>query len=113
MTETESERAILRLEQLAREEAAAVDAEDIDALCRISELLPDVTADVLNGTYPASARLDDRVSAILSSHRCAEAFLSQRISETREALRLIGGGQRASSGYGNRSSHTARIHSEG
>ena len=112
MTETDAERALSRLEQLAREEQAAVEAEDVDAVCRISELLPEVTAQVLSGHYSTKSRLAERVAAIQDSHSAAERFLSLRLAETREALRLLGGGKRAASGYGRLIPQAGRVQSE-
>ena len=108
----ESERALARLEQLAREEQAAVDAADVDAVCRISELLPDATAFVLKGVYSPETRLRERIAVIQDAHRAAEDFLGVRLAETREALRNLNGSKRTMHGYG--ATHTvATIRAEG
>jgi hypothetical protein len=107
-----AERALARLEQLAREEQAAVDAADVDAICRISELLPEATAFVLKSVYNPETRLRERVAAIQETHRAAEEFLGARLAETREALRNLGGGRRTMHGYG-RSQQCGAIRAEG
>jgi hypothetical protein len=113
MTGTESERALRRLEQLAREERAAVLAQDVEALCRISALVPDATTDVLKGQYSHNDRFDARVSEVLAAHSAAETFLNNRLEETRDALRLLSGAQRAATGYGRAGGHASRIQSQG
>jgi hypothetical protein len=99
MTERESERALVRLEQLATEECAAVAAGDVEAICRISSLLPDATEMAVAGQYGPETRLAERVQAIQTAHRAAESCLSTRLMETREALRQLTGGKRTMSGY--------------
>lgn len=113
MVEIDSERALARLEQLAKEERAAVAAGDVEAICRISELLPDATELAVGGNYGPGTRLTERVEAIQSAHRAAESFLNTRLAETREALRQLSGGKRTMSGYGRTMQRRGRIRSEG
>jgi hypothetical protein len=113
MPRGESERALVRLEQLAREERAAVEAGDVDAICRISLLLPDATERAVAGDYGPDTRLAERVEAIQSSHRAAEAFLNNRLAETREALRQLSGGKRIMSGYAGSSLGLGAVRGEG
>lgn len=112
-SEMESERALIRLEQLAKEERAAVRDGDVEALCRISLLLPDATALAVAGSYGAEARLAERVESIQAAHRAAESFLNMRLAETREALRQLAGGKRTLSGYAQPALGGGRIRGEG
>ena len=112
-TERESERALVRLEQLAREETAAVAAGDVEAICRISLLLPDATDLAVAGQYGPETRLTERVQAIQAAHRVAESFLNTRLAETREALRQLTGGKRTMSGYSRAPRAAQMLHGEG
>jgi hypothetical protein len=113
MQRSDSERALCRLEQLAREERAAVLNGDVDAICRISELLPDATSSALAADHVRTTPFTERIEAILESHRAAESFLAARLTETRTALRQIGGGQRAMNGYGRSAQLAGRVQSQG
>jgi hypothetical protein len=110
----EAERALARLEQLAREEQAAVSASDLDALCRVSALLHDAVTRLMSGPLDGISRLTERVDTIQAAHGSAESFLSARMAENREMLRHLAGARRTIRGYGNAPTPSAsRISGEG
>jgi hypothetical protein len=93
-----SERALLRLRQLACEERAAIQAGDWEALCRISELLGSTIALI----SPAAARHPD-AAAILREARgaqeAAEQFLAARMREVSGLLRQFSTARKATLAY--------------
>lgn len=104
------ERALLRLQQLAKEERAAVAAGDIEALCRIAELLP-ATMEALSGVQatPAPERLNARtpnraaiIQEALEAHAAAEAFLTERLKVASEQLQQHAAARRLAQTYGRR-----------
>lgn len=113
MPKLDSDRALARLEQLAREERAAVKIGDVEAICRISELLPDATSIALAGAYERTEPIAARIEAILASHRVAETYLASRLAETRETLRQLSGGKRAVTGYWRHIQMPGRVQSQG
>jgi len=112
------ERALQRLQQLAREERAAVAASDVEALCRIAELLPP-TMNALTGIQAfrrsgvqehqmpeyLNARTPDLsavIEEIQAAHAEAEAFLTARMSAIAEQLKQFAAARRMERVYGRR-----------
>jgi hypothetical protein len=98
-TNVEAERALTRLEQLAREEHTAVMLSDLDMLCRVSALLPEAVARLEAAGRRGIECFDERVSAIQSTHQLAEVFLTEKMTENRKALKQLGGVRRTMRGY--------------
>lgn len=104
------ERALLRLQQLAKEERAAVAAGDVEALCRIAELLP-AAMEALSGAQAIptpenqSARTPDLSAVIeeaLDAHAAAEAFLTERLKAAAQQLQQHATARRLAQTYGRR-----------
>src|SRR5215470_9620607 len=86
------ERALIRLRQLAREEQAAVAAGDVEALCRIADLLPALTeslqgAALEDGPLLREASAREAIGEAQVAHAAAEQYLTARMKEVREALK--------------------------
>ncbi len=108
-----AERALIRLEQLAREERAAIAAEDVGMLCHVCTLLPDAEAKLEAAGVDGIAGIGERLAEIRSAHEASETFLTKRMADTMEALRQFGGVRRTMRGYGAPSrQNTGRVSSE-
>ena len=92
-------RSLSRLRQLAREEAVAVRNEDVGALCRIAQLLPDATTAVQNDRPLLTSEANTILDEIKSAHKLAESFLRDRMADTAEELKRCAAGRKASSAY--------------
>jgi hypothetical protein len=93
------ERALLRLQQLAREERAAAEAGDAEALCRIAKLFPPAM-EALNGARLSDiAGLRAAMADILSANAAAETCVSERMAAVSERLRAIHAVRRAMRAY--------------
>jgi hypothetical protein len=93
------ERALLRLEQLAREQRAAVAREDVEALCRIAELLPSALQPLLDHPLPFSAAQREAIAAIQAAHAEAEAFLTDRMKSVCAQLKQVAAVRRTTRAY--------------
>lgn len=89
-----SERALARLRQLAREEALAVDAGDVEGLCRAAALLP-FAMQAYADSHP---RLDEEarrtIADILQAHDRAREFLEARLDELAFRLQQLASARR-------------------
>lgn len=103
-----AERAMVRLRQLAKEERAAVAAGDVEALCRVTALLPAAMAHLeRSGPLPV-AGLSAAIEEIQASHAAAEAFLVERMQKTRATLRQFASARRVMRGYAPKRARTGR-----
>jgi hypothetical protein len=93
------ERALLRLEQLAREERAAVALEDVEALCRIAELLPSTMQPLLNRPILFSPAQKATIAEIQAAHAEAEAFLTARMKSVSAQLKQCASARRTTRAY--------------
>jgi hypothetical protein len=93
------ERALLRLEQLAREERAAVAREDVEALCRIAELLPSAMQPLLEHPLLLSAAQRASIAEIQAAQAEAEAFLTSRMGSVSAQLKRCASVRRTTRAY--------------
>jgi hypothetical protein len=102
------ERALIRLRQLAAEQRAAIAHGDVEALCRISDLLP-ATVGALGTTAPegpgAQAIIDDARQAQVE----VEQFLSDRMNHARSLLQQIARSRNSSRAYAGQTSRASRV----
>ena len=92
-------RSLTRLRQLVWEEGQAVERGDIEALCRIAQLLPKATEAFRVDCRTVSAELDNILHEIRSTHARAESFLAEQMLLTAEELKRCSSGRRAFSAY--------------
>lgn len=93
------ERALLRLEQLAREERAAVAREDVEALCRIAELLPSAMQPLLDRPLLFTAAQKASIAEIQAAQAEAEAFLITRMGSVSAQLKQCASVRRTTRAY--------------
>lgn len=93
------ERALLRLQQLAREERQAIAADDVDALCRITELLPSALEALTRGGLKETPALREAIEEIQATHTAAELYLTAHLAAVADALQRCSAARRASGAY--------------
>lgn len=91
--------ALRRLRQLAREERAAVQAGDVETLCRIAELLPAAMASLQARPANFSPEWSAALKEIQAAQAEAERFLSERMREAALQLEQCGRARRTLQGY--------------
>jgi hypothetical protein len=102
------DRALVRLRQLAAEQRSAMAHGDVEALCRICDLLPSTVAAL--GTTPSDA---PEARAVIDHARQvqaeAEQFLSERMSQTKALLQQIARSRHSSRAYGGDTNRACRL----
>jgi len=96
------ERALLRLQQLAREEQRAVAVGDVDLLCRIARLLPATMEMIDRSALPGMPDAPAMIAEIQAAHSAAEAFLTGRMKDVAGTLKRYATARRVVSGYAKR-----------
>jgi len=89
-----AERALARLRQLAREEAAAVEAGDVEGLCRAVALLPSAMEDYADCRPGIDPDARNTILEILRAHDQAREFLETRLDALSTRLSRLSAARR-------------------
>ncbi len=103
-----AERALARLRQLAREEAAAVDAGDVTGLCRAAKLLRPAMSDYVGSGPVLTPEVRQTIAEIQRAHACALEFLRGRLDEVSGRLRQSAAAKRLRKSYALSAQSSAR-----
>jgi hypothetical protein len=93
------ERALKRLQQLAREEQAAVASKNTEALCRAAALLPAATQALVSARFHEDPTLAEVIAEIQAAHKAALSYLDAEMNRTAKALRCFASVRRAILSY--------------
>jgi hypothetical protein len=99
MHEPSGIRTIERLRQMAREQRAAVAADDVEALCHIASLVPRVMEQLWKDDVRYTPSMRAAIEEVLDAHRTSEAYLTRMLSEVAAKLKQCAGGRRAAHAY--------------
>ena len=101
---TKGERSLTRLQQIAREETAAVRSGDIEKLCRLTEMLPQSLEGLREGGLPSAPQAEQILEEIRRAHEQAEKYLQEQLRAVRRLLQHCATARRTLRAYGKRSS---------
>lgn len=107
------ERALIRLEQLDREERRAVALCDVESLCRIAPLMATTVSALNREAVLRVPRGSAIVASARSGHAAAESLLVRKMEEIRRELDSHHVARRTTAGYARKRSSAARWTSEG
>src|SRR5258708_1787404 len=102
-----AERGLQRMQQIAREETAAVRTRDADTLCRLTELIPNTVEGLRQSGLPASLsgpETETVLNEIRHAHEQAERYLEEQLRSVRLLLQQCSTARRTLRAYGKRTS---------
>ena len=102
------ERALIRLRQLVAEQRTAIAHGDVEALCRISDLLP-ITVAALGTIVPGGPEAQTIIDDARQAQVEAEQFLSERMSHARSLLQQIARSRNSSRAYAAQTQTARRV----
>ena len=97
--DTDGLRSLERLQQMAREQRAAVAADDAATLCRIATLIPRVMEQLTRYPPTVTPEVVATVKEIQEAHGELEAYLQDRMAELSVRMRHCADGRQALRAY--------------
>ena len=106
MTQDAGARGLTRLRQIAKEEAAAIQVNDTETLCRLTALLPHAISDcelaIANTNTQCEIDNSQLFDEIRQAHEQAERYLQEQMRSVRLLLQQCAMARRTLKAYGKR-----------